>query len=213
MHKNSVICVPNAIDPDICDEIVRLGELIDEEPGSLDIKRSLASTLRDSRVSWFTEEQGIKHNLDFSMTYQLIYNKVHEIAATQGWGDWAIQHSQAFQYTKYGPGGHYHWHPDTHADPYDQPGTPDHGLIRKLSMTLLLNDPSEYTGGDFVIEGWWDGSPAEMWHRINHTNRWPENTAKGTMIVFPSYCWHMVKPVQSGVRKSLVAWFLGPPWV
>ena len=35
---------------------------------------------------------------------------------------------------------------------------------------------------------------------------------KGTMIVFPSYMWHRVRPVTSGVRKSLVLWIQGPPF-
>ena len=34
----------------------------------------------------------------------------------------------------------------------------------------------------------------------------------GTMIVFPSYLWHRVKPVIKGPRKSLVGWFLGKPF-
>jgi hypothetical protein len=30
----------------------------------------------------------------------------------------------------------------------DKPNTPDHGKIRKLSMTCQLTDGSEYTGGE-----------------------------------------------------------------
>ena len=36
---------------------------------------------------------------------------------------------------------------------------------------------------------------------------------QGDMIVFPSYLWHRVKPVTKGTRKSLVIWFIGPPFV
>ena len=35
---------------------------------------------------------------------------------------------------------------------------------------------------------------------------------KGTVIVFPSFVWHRVKPVLSGTRYSLVCWSLGQPW-
>ena len=33
---------------------------------------------------------------------------------------------------------------------------------------------------------------------------------RGTVIAFPSYQLHRVTPVTAGIRKSLVAWVLGP---
>jgi predicted 2-oxoglutarate/Fe(II)-dependent dioxygenase YbiX len=35
---------------------------------------------------------------------------------------------------------------------------------------------------------------------------------RGTVIVFPSFMWHRVKPVTSGTRYSLVVWNLGRPF-
>jgi PKHD-type hydroxylase len=35
----------------------------------------------------------------------------------------------------------------------------------------------------------------------------------GSVIVFPSDTEHRVTPVTKGIRYSLVAWFLGPPYV
>jgi hypothetical protein len=35
---------------------------------------------------------------------------------------------------------------------------------------------------------------------------------KGSIIVFPSFLWHRVKPVTRGVRYSLVLWHLGYPF-
>ena len=35
---------------------------------------------------------------------------------------------------------------------------------------------------------------------------------KGTIIVFPSYLVHRVKPVVKGTRYSLVVWFCGEPF-
>ena len=37
--------------------------------------------------------------------------------------------------------------------------------------------------------------------------------SKGTVMFFPSDTWHKVNPVKSGVRKSLVTWFGGSPYV
>ena len=35
---------------------------------------------------------------------------------------------------------------------------------------------------------------------------------RGSIVVFPSFVWHRVKPVTSGTRYSLVIWNLGYPW-
>jgi len=35
---------------------------------------------------------------------------------------------------------------------------------------------------------------------------------KGTMIIFPSFVWHKVNPVLTGVRKTLVGWVVGKPF-
>ena len=35
---------------------------------------------------------------------------------------------------------------------------------------------------------------------------------KGSLVVFPSFVWHRVKPVTKGVRYSLVIWNLGYPF-
>ena len=40
-----------------------------------------------------------------------------------------------------------------------------------------------------------------------------ENMKKGSMIIFPSHIWHRVKPVTKGIRKSLVGWIVGNPFV
>lgn len=35
---------------------------------------------------------------------------------------------------------------------------------------------------------------------------------RGSVIIFPSYVWHRVKPVTRGKRYSLVVWNLGHPF-
>jgi len=35
---------------------------------------------------------------------------------------------------------------------------------------------------------------------------------KGSVVVFPSFVWHRVKPVTAGTRYSLVIWNLGWPF-
>lgn len=93
---------------------------------------------------------------------------------------------QGLQFTEYtAPGQHYDWHTDR-------------GMnigIRKLSIVLQLSDPSDYEGGDLILQ---TGQEETM----------PRD--RGTMIVFPSWTLHKVTPVTAGTRYSLVAWVSGP---
>jgi PKHD-type hydroxylase len=68
--------------------------------------------------------------------------------------------------------------------------------VRKLSFTVQLSDPSEYEGGEVVIK---TGPDDDVVHRD-----------KGTIIFFPSYILHEVKPVTKGTRHGLVGWVTGP---
>ena len=96
---------------------------------------------------------------------------------------------QGLQFTKYtAPAEHYDWHVDRGF----MTGT------RKLSVSVLLNDPSEYKGGElqFRFGREPDKAPQEQ----------------GLGIFFPSYTLHRVTPVTKGTRYSLVAWISGPPF-
>jgi len=102
---------------------------------------------------------------------------------------------EMIQYTKYygNVKGHYDWHND-----HPMFNTPENN-IRKLSISLLLSDPDEFTGGNFCIQ----------------THKEPDTIElkQGQAIIFPSPIMHKVSPVESGVRESLVCWSRGPNWV
>ena len=68
--------------------------------------------------------------------------------------------------------------------------------VRKISMTLLLNDPSEFEGGHLELMA--PGKFAEL--------------KQGHAIIFASFLNHRVQPVTRGVRQSLVVWFGGKPF-
>ena len=68
---------------------------------------------------------------------------------------------------------------------------------RKLSCSLILNDPDEYEGGEIQFH--------------YHSNFFMSvKPPKGTAMIFPSWLPHRVKPVRKGKRTSLVAWMRGP---
>jgi len=124
----------------------------------------------------------------------LDYNNNHS-----GW-NFNIECIESIQLTHYFEGDFYDWHLDDFPVPTIRDNKP---YNRKISVTVFLNDPEEYEGGEFDLET--RGPNAEERY---DTFKLP----KGSMIVFPSYRWHRVRPVTSGVRKSLVIWFLGTPF-
>jgi PKHD-type hydroxylase len=69
-------------------------------------------------------------------------------------------------------------------------------LVRKLSLSLLLND--DFEGGEFHINQGNEKQPIIV------------PTKKGRAILFPSFMIHRVTPVTKGIRRSLVVWVLGP---
>ena len=94
------------------------------------------------------------------------------------------------QFTHYLTGGFYEWHMDNDVTGMKQPP------VRKISMTLLLSDPSTFEGGE--LEFMSEGKTAKL--------------KQGQAIFFASWLQHRVKPVTQGERKSLVMWFGGPPF-
>lgn len=92
-------------------------------------------------------------------------------------------------------GGHfYNTHQDTSLISADSP------TQRKLSVVVQLSDADEYEGGDFEMHYVKAHPPADSIRK------------RGTVLIFPSLLLHRVTPVTSGVRYSLVGWYVGPPW-
>lgn len=209
MFGTSYGIAPAAVTSEVCDQLIMIGEKFDSVSARVG-SSGLDLKTRDSHISWFTPDQADKHDVDIQPYYDLLHSVFSDICHQCGWADVEMVRSQAFQYTKYTGGGFYDWHPDQHKEPYEDGN--DKGLIRKFSFTLILNDPDEYKGGDFYFEDMRAGGPHTSWHRIKNLTGIPEHRQKGTMIAFPSYSWHKVMPVTEGTRRSLVCWFLGPPW-
>lgn len=93
---------------------------------------------------------------------------------------------EGFQFTRYEVGEYYGPHFDI---------GPGKLTERKLSLTVQLSSPDDYTGGELII--------------------YPEFVAprdQGSMTVFPAFMCHDVRPVKTGVRYSLVSWLAGPPF-
>jgi len=148
--------------------------------------------------------------LNDTWIYKELHPYVHEANRMAGWNfDWDF--SESCQFTKYKLNQYYDWHCDSWDKAYDRPkNLNEHKKIRKLSMTCQLTDGSEYTGGELEFD--FRNYDPHMRDEIKHLRKAKEILPKGSIIVFPSFVWHRVKPVTSGTRYSLVVWHLGKPF-
>ena len=83
-------------------------------------------------------------------------------------------------------------------------------MIRKVSATCQLTDISEYEGGELEFDT--RSYSPEKRDEDKHVISPKELLSKGSIVVFPSFVWHRVKPVKKGIRYSLVLWNLGYPF-
>jgi PKHD-type hydroxylase len=172
--------------------------------------------IRDSEVAWLNEK----------WLYELIMPHVKTANKQAGW-NFDFTNCEPFQFTVYKPGGFYGWHVDSGSDHYSKykryiPGvSPTNkdgsllkdykhdvnliGKVRKLSVTVNLNLPGEYEGGNLKF----DFGPHALSNRYHECE---EIRPQGSIIVFPSFVYHQVTPIVSGTRYSLVLWCLGHPF-
>ena len=199
----------SAIPPKICDDIIkhglsqaetmaRTGGYGDKELTKDQIKN--IQRKRKSDLVWMND----------TWIYKEIHPYVHEANRRAGWNfDW--DRSESCQFTKYKLNQYYDWHCDSWDKVYKRKeGDPDNGKIRKLSMTCQLTDGSEYSGGELEF----DFRNYEPHARVEakHLRKATEILPKGSIIIFPSFLWHRVKPITKGTRYSLVVWHLGYPF-
>ena len=126
--------------PKLCQEIIDLGKTLPQEKGTVfEDKNPDHALARKSTVSWLPFDK-------MQPMYDDINNFIQKTNRNHfGFGD--IQIREPAQITEYIKGGFYEWHTDTAVDMGSEPP------VRKLSMTLLLNDPSEFEGGELQIAG------------------------------------------------------------
>jgi len=206
--SNYYWCFKSALPPRICDDIIkhglsqaetmaRTGDYGDKELSKDEIKDMKRK--RNSDLVWLND----------TWIYKEIHPYLMEANKNAGW-NFQWNRSEACQFTKYKLNQYYDWHCDSWDKPYDKPGDPEHGKIRKLSMTCQLTDGSEYTGGELEFD--FRNYDPHMRDESKHLVKANEILSKGSIVVFPSHVWHRVKPVTSGTRYSLVVWSIGDPF-
>lgn len=136
--------------------------------------------IRRSRVHWLAGDE-----------YKWIYDRLWEVAkkVNQKY-QFDINFIETMQVALYDSSeeGFFDWHMDMSAQ----------NMIRKISITMPLNDESEYEGGQLEFN---DGGVIRQ-----------APQKKGNVIIFPSFLMHRVTPVTKGKRYSIVGWINGPKY-
>ena len=169
--------------PKLCKEIIDLSTVLEKEEGKVlkPDENKLDLKIRKSTISWIPFNK-----------MELVYNDINDIVQKinrNHFGFDKIQLTEQAQVTEYSKGQFYEWHTDTRIEMETEPA------VRKLSMTVLLNDPSEFEGGNLEI-----------------ANLTMNPMQQGHAAVFASFLQHRVAPITKGVRRSLVMWFGGEPF-
>ena len=173
--------------PQQCDELIRIGQSGPQVKGEIS-KPETTQEYRKSTISWIpiNKQEAVP-------TYQII-KKWIEATNNNHFGFNAVQMTEHGQYAEYAKGDFYDWHMDSSVEMSDMPP------VRKISMTLLLNDPDEFEGGNL-----------ELFCGRLDSKKNKFKLKRGFAVFFASFILHRVAPVTKGNRKSLVMWFGGTP--
>ena len=178
----------NAITPERCKEIIDSA------------KNSFETASLGNGDENRTDNKTRKTNIHWSEDQELFDMVGHYGASANKNGGWNLQTSamESIQIGQYPTGGHYNWHVDgLGIDSIDAPHNEFlHGKTRKISFVLWLND--DFEGGEFEF----------------HKTHMKDNVIRpstGTIVLFPSWVMHRVKPVKQGTRYSAVTWLVGKP--
>jgi PKHD-type hydroxylase len=176
----------NVLSTEECKKIIEVAKNKNLEQGKIFSKEEVLNVkdVRDSSICWLNETDDLNWLLTKIAQNCLEVNKTFFKFDLNGI-------LESLQFTNYkAPSGKY----GKHVDCSGSGVTPS----RKLSITIQLTDPNEYEGGELVL---YDSEKPTMMDK-----------EQGSLIVFPSYVLHEVKPVTKGERNSLVCWVTGKPF-
>lgn len=172
--------VERAFAPEECDQIVAMGNSRTLIPGKVN-----NSGAPDNIALARNAEVG---SFPLESGFRWIYERMINLAlgVNQQSLGFELEDTEELQFLAYGPGQHYDWHVDI---------GPNELSRRKLSAVAVLSSPAAYDGGELEFQ---------FGDRPEVTNR-----NQGSMVVFPSYVLHRVRPVSRGRRFSLALWLRG----
>lgn len=193
--KHTYMFYEGVVSSELCDSIIRQ---FDEEQfssgqvGSGGQGGRVDTNIRDTAIQWAPKNDLV----------ECVLTRFIMQANQEALWNFDITEPEQVQIGRYKENQFYKQHIDCYIKSGDIIATGNGGGIvipmlsqRKISASLLLNDESDYEGGDLMI--------------LNETVKAKK---QGTIIVFPSFMAHHVTPVTRGVRYSAVCWMAGPKW-
>jgi len=171
--------------PQQCEMVIQAGhkqKLEVAQVGMNNPKGGVDTKKRTTTISWIPFKE---------MTE--MYSQIEATMQTSNLNHFGFENmkiTEPAQFTEYPKGGFYDWHMDLDINGTHEPP------VRKISMTILLSDPSTFKGGHL---------------EFMEKNKVPE-LKQGQAIFFASFIRHRVAPVTKGIRRSLVMWFGGTPF-
>ena len=171
--------------PEQCQDIINDGHAEKPQTAQVGMNRpggGVDKKKRTTTISW----------IPFKKLPQMYKKVEHQLSLVNlnHFGFENVQITEPAQFTEYPKGGFYDWHMDLDVLGLHEPP------VRKISMTCLLSNPSEFTGGEL---------------EFMEKNKIP-NLKQGQAVFFASFLRHRVAPVKKGIRRSLVMWFGGQPF-
>lgn len=172
-----------------CSELQLEGATVSNDEPTKGAQTEVDESIRQSDISF------LHPNNDTRWMFNRILEVMDEI--NDHFYGFDLQGLDYLQYTEYNQPGHKYV---THMDMMLGPNNWEYAWeTRKLSFTLILNDPEvDFTGGDFIC------------HPANPVDYMTVPQKKGRIIAFPSFMFHAVQPIITGCRKSIVGWCIGP---
>lgn len=190
--SDQILMFPGAVPDDVCRRVREAGDNLTVESGEIGFQIALnEARVRNSKVAFFEH-----HQPENQWLFEEV-NSIFQQANSSNW-NYKISSIEDLQYTVYGPGEYYGWHTDVNMP---RRTTDAQQVVRKLSLTIQLDQPDDYGGGDFEVR---------LTDATKETRLDPISRTLGTVIMFPSNVPHQVTMVTSGTRHSLVAWAEGP---
>lgn len=179
------VTAKNVFTVEECDKIIQLKNSLQSLKGTVG-SNAVAENIRNSNITWLTP------SAETNWIYEILAPVVLQINLQHFHFD--LSYMQDLQLTEYDSSyeGHYTQHVDTFYS--DGMNEMQH---RHLSLSMQLNAPDQYEGGDLLL------------YPFNCNTPVLADKTQGTITLFRSHIVHEVKPVTKNTRYSLVAWVCG----
>lgn len=183
--RDRLVVFSAAVEREVCERILALG---------CDLPLTQGPLFNETTAERFFDPETRLTNVGWFTARDWLFELMRAFAdrANEAWR-YDIDDADPMQFAVYRRNDFFEWHKDMLRL--------RQSTIRKLSVVLQLDPPERYRGGrlEFMDNDHGIFVPASF-------------AAQGSVAVFSTLLKHRVTPVKEGERRSLTAWFKGPPF-